>query len=103
MALPDSQVQAYSYWLMRQLFAEGAEQSRAVGFYKMIQSLGWCAGFALVPAERLPPLVQNLLTLSCAIVGVALALFRLPSDANKSAVAAERGDAPLLHMPGTTA
>ena len=79
--LSDSQVQAFSYWLMRQLFADGPEQSRAVGFYKMIQSLGWCAGFALVPSERMPPIVQMGLTYACALVGVVFALFRLPSDA----------------------
>ena len=40
----DSQVQAYSYWLIRLLYEGGAEQARAVGFYKMVQSLGWTIG-----------------------------------------------------------
>ena len=78
--LSDSQVQAYAYWLMRQLFADGPEQSRAVGFYKMVQSLGWCAGFALVPSKRMPPIVQMALTFASALIGIALAFLRLPSD-----------------------
>ena len=92
--LSDSQIQAYSYWLMRHLFADGPEQSRAVGFYKMIQSLGWCVGFAIVPASRVPPIIQMGLTFACAVLGVVLALFRLPSTACKSA--ADRLDGPLL-------
>jgi len=92
----DSQVQAFSYWLMRHLFADGPEQSRAVGFYKMIQSLGWCVGFALVPSSRVPPLIQMALTFACAIIGVVLALFRLPTDANKNTMAAEQGSEALL-------
>ena len=96
--LSDSQVQAYAYWLMRQLFAEGPEQSRAVGFYKMVQSLGWCAGFALVPSARMPPIVQMALTFACALVGIALAFLRLPSDrvAKVGRAVRTRGDEPLL-------
>ena len=74
----DSQVQAYSYWLIRQLYEGGAEQARAVGFYKMVQSLGWTIGFQLMPAKTLAPIVQLFLTVGCWAGGTLLALFVMP-------------------------
>ena len=74
----DSQVQGYSYWLIRQQYQDGAALSRAVGFYKMVQSLGWSIGFVLVPASRVPPLVQLILTAIFALAGAALATLKLP-------------------------
>ena len=91
--LSDSQVQGYSYWLIRQLHEEGDELARAVGFYKMVQSLGWSVGFLLVPTSRLPPIVQLTLTGACALIGAALALLELPAPRKLGA----RGHAePLL-------
>jgi len=81
--LSDSQVQAYAYWLIRQLHTDGDEMSRAVGFYKMVQSLGWSIGFVLVPAARLPPLVQNLVTAASAVLGIGLALLELPPSVTR--------------------
>lgn len=75
----DSQIQAYCYWLIRQLYSDGSELARAVAFFKMVQSLGWSVGFVLVPSSRLAPLVQNVLTVASAVVGAALALFELPT------------------------
>ena len=74
----DSQVQAYSYWLIRQLYEGGAEQARAVGFYKMVQSLGWTIGFQLMPAKTLAPIVQLFLTVGCWAGGTLLAIFVMP-------------------------
>ena len=93
----DSQVQAYCYWLIRQLYADGPELARAVGFYKMVQSLGWSIGFVLVPASRLAPLIQNVLTAASALVGACLALCELPDHApRKLAVAGGERSEPLL-------
>ena len=50
-----------------------------------LQSLGWSVGFALVPVSRVPPLVQNAITLACALLGVLFALCRLPPKAPKTA------------------
>ncbi|EOD30682.1 hypothetical protein EMIHUDRAFT_232475 [Emiliania huxleyi CCMP1516] len=102
--LPDSsQVQAYAYWLLRQLHSGGGgsralrgcgdELARAVGFYKMVQSLGWSVGFLLVPSWRLPPLVQNLATAACGALGLALALRELPPARIDS-----RSSSPLLRV-----
>ena len=70
----DSQIQAFSYWLLRQLHDDGSEQARAIGFYKMLQSLGWCVGFAIMPTSRVPADLQMWLTVGSAAVGGALAL-----------------------------
>jgi len=91
--LSDSQVQAYAYWLLRQLHSGGDELARAVGFYKMVQSLGWSVGFLLVPSWRLPPLVQNLATAACGALGLALALRELPPARIDS-----RSSSPLLRV-----
>ncbi|GMH74315.1 hypothetical protein TrVE_jg11087 [Triparma verrucosa] len=74
----DSQIQTYSYWLMGTLYDSGVEQARAVGFYKMIQSLGWAIGFALVPQDVMEPIVQMACTTACFLVGLGLALMELP-------------------------
>ena len=86
-------MQTYSYWLMKQLFGDdGSQLARAVGFYKMVQSLGWCVGFALTPTSRLPPLLQCVVTAASAAAGTALALRVLPA-----ARAADSRAEPLLH------
>eukprot|EP00518_Triparma_eleuthera_P008779 CAMPEP_0182478344 /NCGR_PEP_ID=MMETSP1319-20130603/32348_1 /TAXON_ID=172717 /ORGANISM="Bolidomonas pacifica, Strain RCC208" /LENGTH=450 /DNA_ID=CAMNT_0024679671 /DNA_START=204 /DNA_END=1553 /DNA_ORIENTATION=- len=66
----DSQIQTYSYWLMGTLYGSGVEQARAVGFYKMVQSLGWAIGFALVPTDVMEPIVQMGCTAACFLVGL---------------------------------
>ena len=75
------------------LRAGGDELARAVGFYKMVQSLGWSVGFLLVPSWRLPPLVQNLATAACGALGLALALRELPPARIDS-----RSSSPLLRV-----
>uniref|UniRef100_A0A7S2WEB7 Major facilitator superfamily (MFS) profile domain-containing protein n=1 Tax=Rhizochromulina marina TaxID=1034831 RepID=A0A7S2WEB7_9STRA len=71
----DSQIQALAYWQLGQEYSTGTDQSRAVGFYKMVQSAGWCLGFALSPTKRLAPILQLTATAACYIVGVALVRF----------------------------
>ena len=75
----DSQIQTYSYWLMGSLFETGVEQARAVGFYKMVQSLGWSIGFFLT-GDIMEPIVQMLCTAACFAVGLALSLKELPKE-----------------------
>jgi hypothetical protein len=43
----DAQIQVFCYWLMGGFYTLGSDHSRAVGFYKMIQSLG--SKFGLSP------------------------------------------------------
>ena len=74
----DSVVQALSYWQMKIWFPEGRESSRAVGFYKLVSSAGWCAGFALAPPSRLAPVWQLALSAVCYMAG--LLLLEPPSD-----------------------
>ena len=76
----DSQIQTYSYWLMGSLYETGVEQARAVGFYKMVQSLGWSVGFFLMPEDVMEPIVQMLCTAACFAVGLGLALTELPKE-----------------------
>lgn len=63
---------------MGTIYDSGVEQARAVGFYKMIQSLGWAIGFALVPQDVMEPIVQMGCTAACFLVGLGLALMELP-------------------------
>ena len=75
----DSQIQTYSYWLMGTLYGSGVEQARAVGFYKMVQSLGWAIGFALVPTDVMEPILQMGCTAACFLVGLLLSFCELPA------------------------
>lgn len=43
----DAQIQVFCYWLMGGFYTLGSDHSRAVGFYKMVQSLG--SKFGLSP------------------------------------------------------
>lgn len=36
----DAQIQVYCYWLIGSFYSSGSDHSRAVGWYKCIQSLG---------------------------------------------------------------
>lgn len=82
----DSYIQAYAYWLIDALYDNtGSERARAVGLYKFVQSAGWCLGFAILPRKRCPYLVQLAASAACFVVGTALALLELPSDAAKPA------------------
>lgn len=75
----DSQIQAFVYWLIRVTYGSGPEQARAVGFFKMTQSAGWCIGFAFSPPHRMAPIVQLLATAAVCAVGTALTLPELPA------------------------
>ena len=66
----DSQIQAQAYWQIGVFYTTGATQARAVGFYKLVQSLGWCVGFALSPSSRMPPILQLLATAACYVLGL---------------------------------
>jgi hypothetical protein len=49
-----------------------------VGFYKCVQSAGWCIGFAFSPPTRLAPVAQMGLSAALGLLGAALMLARLP-------------------------
>ena len=83
--LSDSQVQLYVMWLIGVFYPAGEEQARAVGCFKMVQSFGWCIGFALMPSDRLQPVVQLFLTLGCCAVGLPMACLALPPRASEIA------------------
>ena len=69
----------YVYWLVGELHPRDAEaRTRVVGLYKLVQSLGWCCGFALLPRARMSYLAQLLATGACFVLGTALALCELP-------------------------
>jgi len=74
----DSQIQTYSYWLMGVLYNDGDDQARAVGFYKMIQSLGWMVGFKFAPVERMSAMLQLSGTVICFLFGLVFSLKELP-------------------------
>jgi len=63
-------------------------RTRMVGLYKLVQSLGWCCGFALLPRSRLGYLAQLVATGACFVLGTALALCELPA---KKETAGEEG------------
>jgi MFS family permease len=72
----DAQIQAQAYWQLGTVYTTGAKQARAVGFFKFVQSAGWCVGFALSPSSRLAPVLQLAATAACYVLG--LALLELP-------------------------
>ena len=79
--LADAHVKSYCYWVLGALYVDsGNDRARGIGFYKFVQSAGWCVGFALLPKDRCPYQGQLYLTAATYVVGVFLALFELPGD-----------------------
>jgi hypothetical protein len=74
----DAQIQVYCYWLLNTLYSTDDDHSRAVGFYKCIQSLGVSIGFSLTPLTRLTALHQLWLSTAVYAVGTGLAFTQLP-------------------------
>jgi len=75
----DAQIQVYCYWLIGSFYSSGSAHSRAVGWYKCVQSLGTSIGFFLIPTSRLSEMLQLMLSSMVFVVGVTLALFHLPT------------------------
>ncbi|KAL3811154.1 hypothetical protein ACHAXA_001369 [Cyclostephanos tholiformis] len=75
----DAQIQVFCYWLMGGLYTSGSDHSRAVGFYKLVQSLGTSIGFYLIPTSRLSESSQLAWSSLVFFLGTALSFSQLPS------------------------
>ena len=79
----DAQIQVYCYWLMGRLFRSSEDSSgkfsRAVAFYKCLQSLGYTLGFYLIPATRLSAMHQLVVSSSVFLLGTGLTFVQLPA------------------------
>ena len=75
----DAQIQVYCYWFIGSIFETADEHSRAVGYYKCVQSLGYSIGFYLIPPSRLSPILQLVVSSSIFYIGTCLAFMQLPS------------------------
>eukprot|EP00054_Salpingoeca_dolichothecata_P019567 m.121776 g.121776 ORF g.121776 m.121776 type:complete len:455 (-) comp23299_c0_seq2:211-1575(-) len=73
--LSDAVLQNYVINVIGELYQHQA-QTRAVAVFKMLQSAGWCVGFAL--ASRASASNQFIATSVCAVAGVLLAFFVRP-------------------------
>eukprot|EP00615_Pteridomonas_danica_P009072 CAMPEP_0114330364 /NCGR_PEP_ID=MMETSP0101-20121206/1705_1 /TAXON_ID=38822 ORGANISM="Pteridomonas danica, Strain PT" /NCGR_SAMPLE_ID=MMETSP0101 /ASSEMBLY_ACC=CAM_ASM_000211 /LENGTH=182 /DNA_ID=CAMNT_0001460357 /DNA_START=275 /DNA_END=823 /DNA_ORIENTATION=- len=71
----DALIQGILYWKLSLYYEDDKDQSRAVGFFKMVQSAGWCIGFAISPPTRVSPLIQCALTAACYIIGLCVVDF----------------------------
>ncbi|KAL3795339.1 hypothetical protein HJC23_009512 [Cyclotella cryptica] len=68
----DAQIQVYCYWLLGGFYSSGHDHARAVGVYKLAQSLGTSIGFFLIPVSRLGELSQLLCSTLVFVVGTGL-------------------------------
>lgn len=75
----DAQIQVYCYWLIGSFYNSGHDHSRAVGWYKCVQSLGTAIGFFLIPTQRLNEVAQLSVSSLLFLVGTALSFTQLPS------------------------
>jgi hypothetical protein len=76
----DAQIQVYCYWLLGYFYKSGHDHSRAVGWYKCVQSFGTAIGFYLIPTTRLSALAQLVVSSSLFLVGTTLSFAQLPSS-----------------------
>jgi len=75
----DAQIQVYCYWLIGSFYSSGHDHSRAVGWYKCVQSLGTAIGFFLIPTQRLSEVAQLSVSSLLFLLGTALSFTQLPS------------------------
>jgi MFS family permease len=75
--LADAQINLYIMWLLGHWYAD-SERSRAIGFYKCLQSLGYSLGFWCMPTSRMSALHQWILSSSLFVVGSVMSLRKLP-------------------------
>jgi hypothetical protein len=68
----DAQIQVYCYWLLGGFYNSGHDHARAVGLYKLAQSLGTSIGFFLIPVSRLGEMPQLLCSSLVFVVGTGL-------------------------------
>jgi hypothetical protein len=76
----DAQIQVYCYWLIGSIYKSGHDHSRAVGWYKCVQSLGTAIGFFSIPTTRLSEIAQLSVSSLLFLVGTALSFTQLPSS-----------------------
>lgn len=74
----DAQIQVYSYWLIGGFYDSGHDHARAVGFYKLVQSLGTSIGYYFIPVSRLAEVSQLLVSSLLFVIGTGLAFAQLP-------------------------
>ena len=87
----DAQIQVYCYWFIGSIFETADEHSRAVGYYKCVQSLGYSIGFYLIPPSRLSPILQLVVSSSIFYIGTCLAFMQLPSWYREEIMRTKRG------------
>ncbi|GAX25707.1 hypothetical protein FisN_14Lh017 [Fistulifera solaris] len=75
--LADAQINLYIMWLLGHWYSD-AERSRAIGFYKCLQSLGYSLGFWCMPTSRMSALHQWILSSSLFVIGSVMSLQKLP-------------------------
>jgi len=73
----DALLQTYVYWLLGHLFDTAKAQTRAVGTFKLLQSLGYTIGFIIVPGSRCAYEIQIALSSAALILGAAFATHKL--------------------------
>lgn len=74
----DSQIQVYCYWLIGSMYNSPNDHSRAVGFLKGVQSLGYTMGFYIIPTSRLSAVLQLVVSSCMFVIGTSLSLLELP-------------------------
>jgi MFS family permease len=75
--LADAQINLYIMWLLGHWYSD-AERSRAIGFYKCLQSLGYSLGFWCMPTSRMSALHQWVLSSTLFVIGSVMSLRKLP-------------------------
>lgn len=74
----DSQIHIYCYWLIGSMYNSPNDHSRAVGFLKCIQSLGYTMGFYIIPTTRVSAVLQLFVSSCMFVIGTSLSLLELP-------------------------
>lgn len=71
--LSDAMINSFLYWLIGVLFSSGGERSRAIGFFKLLNSAAHVVGYAILPVHRVTARTQLAYNVVAYIAGALLA------------------------------
>eukprot|EP01065_Artemidia_motanka_P013186 TRINITY_DN1726_c4_g1_i1.p1 TRINITY_DN1726_c4_g1~~TRINITY_DN1726_c4_g1_i1.p1 ORF type:complete len:471 (+),score=127.88 TRINITY_DN1726_c4_g1_i1:112-1524(+) len=71
--LSDAMINTFLYWLVGRLYPHATEKSRAIGFFKMLNSAAHVVGYGILPTHRVSAKVQLIYNIAAYAFGVPLA------------------------------
>jgi len=81
--LSDAMINSFCYWIIGQLYQDGAQRAQSIGFLKMLNSAAHVLGYAILPEHRVSATAQlwyNIIAYLFGAVGAYAVASRIGTD-----------------------